>query len=200
MAILQINTDYTGQSGILPRTVKILCNDSLATVTSANYLSQAYQQGYTFYPTDIFIVSYQNNAWALFSATIIPPDGITLSLAYQPNAVFISGSVTTGHLPSFGSTADSIVDSGIASANVQLISSVIANHYSWGGGGTTNIFTVPGILTTSIVSVTIATASNAVSIISAKIITNGQLTVQFSADPGAGTTINVIAFIAPQNG
>jgi len=62
----------------------------------------------------------------------------------------------------------------------------------YGGGGTSNAFTATGLLATDIVSAVIRTSANAVSIVKA-VPTANTLTVDFSADPGAGTTVDYIA-------
>jgi len=62
---------------------------------------------------------------------------------------------------------------------------------AYGGGGTSNAFTVTGLLATDFVSAVIRTSTNAVSIAKA-IPTANTLTITFSADPGASTTVDYI--------
>lgn len=69
---------------------------------------------------------------------------------------------------------------------------VAATTAAYGGGGTSNAFTATGLLATDIVSAVIRASTNAVSIAKA-VPTADTLTVTFSADPGAGTTVDYIA-------
>jgi len=63
---------------------------------------------------------------------------------------------------------------------------------AYGGGGTSNAFVATGLVSTDIVVATILASTNAVSI--AKAVPSADtLTVTFSADPGAGTTVQWIA-------
>jgi hypothetical protein len=62
---------------------------------------------------------------------------------------------------------------------------------AYGGGGTSNAFTVTGLLSTDTVSAVIRASTNAVSIAKATPTTD-TLTVVFSADPGASTTVDYI--------
>lgn len=62
---------------------------------------------------------------------------------------------------------------------------------AYGGGGTSNAFTITGIAATDAVSAVIRASTNAVSIAKA-VPTANTLTITFSADPGAGTTVDYI--------
>lgn len=66
---------------------------------------------------------------------------------------------------------------------------------TFAGGGTSNPFTVTGMASTWIVTATILTSTNAVAIAKAVPSTN-TLTVTFTADPGAGTTVSWTALTA----
>lgn len=59
---------------------------------------------------------------------------------------------------------------------------------AYGGGGTSNAFVATGLVSTDIVVATILASTNAVSIAKA-VPTADTLTITFSADPGAGTTV-----------
>lgn len=63
---------------------------------------------------------------------------------------------------------------------------------TYAGGGTSNAFTATGLTASSIVVATIKTSTNAVAIAKA-VPTTDTLTITFSADPGANTTVNYIA-------
>lgn len=105
---------------------------------------------------------------------------------------------TTAHLIASSGTGGLTADSGIATANVQLISNFKgAITATYAGGGTSNAFTATGLTATSIVTAVIVTSSNAVAIAKA-VPTSNTLTVTFTADPGAGTTVAWLALAATQ--
>jgi len=66
---------------------------------------------------------------------------------------------------------------------------------AYGGGGTSNAWTVTGAAATDVVSAVIRASANAVSIVKAVLTTN-TLTVHFSADPGANTTVDYVVMRA----
>ena len=66
-----------------------------------------------------------------------------------------------------------------------------SNTGAWGGGGTSNAFTVTGVLSTDIISAVIRASTTAVSIQKA-VPTTDTITVTFSADPGASTTVDFL--------
>ena len=109
----------------------------------------------------------------------IPDAGAaTANFALAPGAL-VSGNVVTA-----SGTAGLIQDGGFA---------VLANTTAaYAGGATSNAFTATGIGATSIVTAVILTSSNDVSITKA-VPTADTLTVRFSADPGASTTVSWIA-------
>ena len=59
---LTIHADFAGQVSVHPRIVRIVDNSSttLSQITAVNYLYNSELQGFTFYPTDIIAVSYNN--------------------------------------------------------------------------------------------------------------------------------------------
>jgi len=64
---------------------------------------------------------------------------------------------------------------------------------TYAGGGTSTTFTIPGLLTTDIVFALIRTSTNSVSVTKVIPSAANTLSVTFSADPGAGTTLNFLA-------
>ena len=114
MTILNINTDYTGQVGILPRTVKIICDDSYATVTTAGYLNNSVQNPYNYYPTDVFLISYASNAFGIFKPSF---SGTTITLSAWVNPGNVTLPVVSGNLPKFSGTTGLMVDSLISPSN-----------------------------------------------------------------------------------
>ena len=70
MPVLNIATDFAGQVGVIPRKVAILCNDSLGTVTTLNYLKSATKMGYPLLPTDQVFVDYSGGS-GIFRPNIV---------------------------------------------------------------------------------------------------------------------------------
>lgn len=196
MPILDINPDYTGQVGILPRTVKVICNDNYATVTSAGYLNSSTNQGFNYYPTDVFFVSYLNNAFGIFQPTF-SGNLITLVNWVNPGSVALSGNLVAGNVVE-ALNANTIEDGGAALSALQRSSNIRALSYNYGGGSTTVTIPVTGVTTSSVPFAGIWTSTNPAVINTVKILSAGQLTVVFSADPGVSTVLNILVFIAPQ--
>lgn len=90
---------------------------------------------------------------------------------------------TAGNFLVSSTTGGRVADSG-----AKILSGVTAVY---GGGGTSNAFTVTGLGASSHGSCVIRTSTNAVSIVSA-VPSADTLTVTFSADPGANTTVDYI--------
>lgn len=72
MTILSIQTDSAGQVDVTPRTIRITTNDTLATITSLNYLYTASLQGYTFNPTDVFYMTYMTPTFTSVTEVFVP--------------------------------------------------------------------------------------------------------------------------------
>lgn len=96
----------------------------------------------------------------------------------------VTGALVDGVLMKASGTAGKL-----ASAGYNIKSAVTA---SYAGGGTSNAFTATGLTATSIVTATIKTSTNAVAIAKAVPGTD-TLTITFTADPGASTTVQWIA-------
>ena len=110
--------------------------------------------------------------------TIPDPAATTANFVLAPSAL------VSGNLVKATGTVGAITDAGFT---------VKANTTAaYAGGGTSNAYTATGIGATSIVVANILASTNAVSI--AKVVpTANTLTVTFSADPGAATTVSWIA-------
>lgn len=115
------------------------------------------------------------------TVTIPDPGGATAKFALAPSAL------VSGNFVKASGTAGLVVDGGAA------LHAGTTGAYA--GGGTSNAFTVTGMASTWIVTATILTQSGTASIVKAVPSTN-TLTVTFSADPGASTTISWIAATA----
>lgn len=92
-------------------------------------------------------------------------------------------------LSSFGATLANSASNLAAMTSLGIKRGTTA---AYGGGGTSNAFVATGLVATDIVVATILASSNSVSIASA-VPTADTLTITFSADPGAATTVQWIA-------
>lgn len=108
------------------------------------------------------------------------------------------GTTIVNDVPLFNTTTGRIADSGTQFSALQLAANIKALQYPYGGGSTTATFTLTGVNANSVLLGEIVTASNTSSIISVKFLSANTFTVQFSADPGTGTTISIVAFLSPQ--
>ncbi|CAB4126874.1 hypothetical protein UFOVP260_50 [uncultured Caudovirales phage] len=123
-----------------------------------------------------------NVAMGQASVISIPdPGAATADFVVAPSAL------VSGNFVKASGTAGLVVDGGAALH--------AGTTGTYGGGGTSNAFTVTGMASTWIVTASILTQTNAASIVKVVPSTN-TLTITFSADPGAGTTVSWIAFTA----
>lgn len=121
---------------------------------------------------------------AMGQASVISiPDPV----AATANFVVAPAALVSNNLIKASGTAGLVADAGF-----KIIANVTA---AYGGGGTSNAFTATGLSSTSIVTAVIATSTNAVAIAKAVPSAN-TLTVTFTADPGAATTVYYIATTA----
>lgn len=110
------------------------------------------------------------------------------SAAGQPTVASVSGATVLNNFAKFADTAGTVEDAG---------GRIIANTTAaYGGGGTSNAFTATGLTATCHGTAVIRASTNSVSINKALPGTN-TLTITFSADPGAGTTVDYIYATAP---
>jgi len=128
------------------------------------------------------LTTISNSAMGQASVISIPdPAAATASFAVCPAAL------VNGNAVKASGTAGLLVDAGYSlKANTTA---------AYAGGGTSNAFVATGVTATSIVTASILASTNAVSIV--KVVpTANTLTVSFSADPGAATTVSWIAISA----
>lgn len=102
----------------------------------------------------------------------------------KPNVASVSAATIAGNFLKAADTAGTVADGGAA-----IHAGVTATY---AGGGTSNAFVTTNMTAASIVTASILTSTNSVSITKVLPGTN-TLTVTFSADPGAGTTVNWIS-------
>lgn len=127
--------------------------------------------------------------FALFANTDgkITDDSISPSDASKSKVVMADGATVVDELASFADTSGTVQSLGAS-----LLAKTTA---AYGGGGTSNAFTATGLTASSIVVASIASQSNTASIVKVEPSAD-TLTVTFSADPGASTTVNYIALSA----
>jgi len=107
-----------------------------------------------------------------------------------------SATATFAVCPAALVSGNAVKASGTAGLLVDAAYALKANTTAaYAGGGTSNAFVATGVTATSIVTASILSSTNAVSIV--KVVpTANTLTVDFSADPGAATTVSWIAISA----
>ena len=198
----------------------IYTNNTLSEVTTTGYLnevSNTYQFGESdyaiVYTTDFnnlymqivkssdnvnvsLVNPYEKSSDGVsFSGTLVGGDfavydgttGIIKDLGYSPTnaaktkVVMANAAVVSNNVASFADTAGTVKDAGF-----QLKGGTTS---AYAGGGTSNAFTATGLTSSWIVTATILASTNPVSIVKAVPGTN-TLTVTFSADPGANTTVS----------
>lgn len=114
MPIQGINVDYTGQIGILPRTIKIICDDSNNIITTPGYLNEGASKEFSFFPTDVFFISYANQAFGIFQPSftyLFSGNVITLHPWADSGSVILP--VVDGHIAIFSGTTGTIADGGV---------------------------------------------------------------------------------------
>lgn len=218
MSILQITTDFAGEIAVAPRIVRIVATDAFNAITTAGYLNErnTTNQGIEIDPTDFIFINYDDGAeFGIFTPSInagiitLEPyvgqgdvtlpvvsgdfavfDGTTGTIkdaSYSPSnaaktkVVMANAATVANNMATFADTAGTVKDAG-----ARIISGTTTTY---AGGGTSNAFTVAGLTATCVGTANILTSTNSVSVNKVVPSTN-TLTITFSADPGAGTTLN----------
>lgn len=216
MAIFSITTDIAGQVGVKPQIKFLYCNNTFAEVTAANFLADSQRNGYVFNDGDAVAAIYGTTPTTQFftvsktaaTITLVPAGGAVVLPVVEGNfAVFgnttgaiddagyapsdaeaavvamVADEVVVGNFATFVDTAGTIDDSG-----AKILSGTTA---TFAGGSASNAFTVAGLTATCRGTAVIRASTNAVSIAKA-VPSENTLTITFSADPGAGTTVDYI--------
>lgn len=102
-------------------------------------------------------------------------------VAATANFVVAPAALVSGNMVKASGTAGLLIDAGFQFKG--------ATTAAYAGGGTSNAFTATGLTSAWIVTASILTSTNAVSIVKVVPGTN-TLTITFSGDPGANTTVS----------
>lgn len=143
-----------------------------------------------------FLVSIANALHGQASAYVIPDVG---NAAGRILVGATATPFTDNNLIAANGTGGVVDDSGIAIADVQLNTNIIAATTADIGGSGAGPITVAvaGLTASSVVVATVESSSNPVSVVAC---TAGvdSFDITLSADPGAALLVNYIAFVAPQ--
>lgn len=216
MAILSANFNTTGEQDLNPRIVRIVCDDDIDTVTADGYANDLVQQGNYFQVTDEVHINYGTNSasFNIFTPTI---DGLSVTLSPSVALGNVTLPVADGNVAIFVGTDGSLEDSGATFSDPEKTKIVMANGplvvdnlvsaadvtgtvkdagfsmirgvtSAWGGGGVSHAFSTTGVTGSMAAHATLTASANNVAV--TKTVTGvDQITVSFSADPGAGTVI-----------
>lgn len=176
--------------------------DSIATVAAANYFAAAV---YDLAVGDIIIIEASDANGMYYVDAVNQTAGTISVVTFGP-----IGSVGTANLQNGAVTAaklatDAVETAKILDANVtlaKLAAGITPSHIvkyagtsAYAGGGTSVAITVAGVAATDLVFAQIQASTNAVSVV--KVVpTLNTITVHFSADPGAATTVQYQALRA----
>jgi len=159
-----------------------VCTQAGATGVAAILQRSADQQCIEQMHTGFYVTVAAGTANAGAAFTLVEP---------KPAALGINNLVWNA-APNSGVTPIPIASGGTgsttASAALTALGVKRGTTAAYGGGGTSNAFTATGVASTDIVTATILASTNSVAITKAVPTTN-TITVTFSADPGAGTTV-----------
>lgn len=114
------------------------------------------------------------------------PAGVGTLASQNANAVNITGGSVAGITDL--AVADGGTGASTGAAALTNLGVKRATTAAYAGGGTSNAYTATGLAATDIVVATILASTNSVAIAKAVPTTN-TLTITFTADPGAGTTV-----------
>lgn len=202
-AFLTLSQVSGGLPGTAPRIFTASTNGDLAAITTAGYMADLVANG-TVNVFDILFINYDvdgSEAGGTFVVTSTS-SGSLVSYSSSSNAGLNSiGGLTTAankgiyttasnvyatyDLSAFGRSLDGAANQAAALAVLGAKKGLTA---AYGGGGTSNAFAATGLIAGDIVVATIKASTNSVSITKA-VATTDVLTITFSADPGAATTV-----------
>lgn len=200
-----------GLNGTAPRIFAASTNDDLAAVTTAGYVSNEITSG-RMSVLDLLFLTYDVDGtpdMAMFEVTATSGGSLIsftggggqpvnanltalsgLTGAADTGFYFTgAGAMATAALPAYGRTLIANTTALLALDDLGIKRGTTA---AYGGGGTSNAFVATGVAATDIVVASLLASANAASLTTV-VPTADTLTVDFSADPGAGTIVNWIA-------
>lgn len=213
MAILNVQINEPGQSGIVPRIVRIETDNTRAEVIAPGFLNNLVKkERISLLPSDIAVVTtkatpnatevstdwydvqHSSGDWSLVasnSQVSLSSGNIFVGDANGiAQGVTMSGDATISNAGVLSLANDSVslenLDSGITPSHIV----VFAGQPTTAGGGASEAITVTGALATDLAFVQMVDdGTNNVTIVNA-VVTADTLTVTFSGDPSNDTVIN----------
>lgn len=202
-SFLTISQATEGLAGTAPRLFTASTNDNLAAIVTAGYMADIVASGRV-NVFDILFINYDVDGTEASGTFIVTATsgGSLASYSSSSNAALNSiGGLTTAANKGIYTTASNVYATydlsafgrtlGGAATGADGLTSLGAKRATtaaYAGGGTSNAFVATGLAATDIVVATILASTNAVSICKA-VPTADTLTITFSADPGAATTV-----------
>jgi hypothetical protein len=176
--------------------------DAIATVTAANYFAAAV---YDLAVGDIIIIEASDANGMYYVDAVNQTAGTISVVTFGPVGSVGTANLQNGAVTAIKLASDAVETAKILNANVtlaKLASGISPSHIikyagtsAYAGGGTSVAITVAGVAATDLVFAQIQASTNAVSVV--KVVpTLNTITVHFSADPGAATTVQYQALRA----
>ena len=182
MTILQLTTDFAGQTSVAPRTVRLVTTDSLTAITTAGYLNKAQRNGFQFQPSDFVFTSYGVTNGMPYSGT---QEMFTLSFAPNGQITMMQDSTNivlptiANHIATYTNTSGTLSEdpaTAISGGNIQA-----------GLSGTAGAFiSYPGTSDKGYVEF-VATANTGNTVTTFTNAAMGQTTEIITPDPGAAS-------------
>lgn len=176
--------------------------DAIATVTAANYFASAV---YDLAVGDIIIIEASDANGMYYVDAVNQSAGTISVVTFGPVGSVGTANLQNGAVTAIKLASDAVETAKILNANVtlaKLAAGITPSHIvkyagtsAYAGGGTSVAITVAGVAATDLVFAQIQASTNAVSVV--KVVpTLNTITVHFSADPGAATTVQYQALRA----
>lgn len=173
--------------------------DTLATMLGASYFDSIAAQ---LHQNDLIWAAGSDDAALLkvTSANGVTPVTVVQETGAAANLPLAEGNVFVGNAGGSAVSVDISATGTFLRGNGTTAVGVVCGGYirvmgrvAW-PGGTSNALALPGVTATDIISASINSSTNLVNI--QKVVAGaGTVTVTFSADPGAGTNVDLVAFI-----
>ncbi len=176
--------------------------DDIATVTGANYFASTV---YDLAVGDIIIIEASDANGMYYVDAVNQTAGTVTVVTFGPVGSVGTANLQNGAVTAIKLASDAVETAKILNANVtlaKLAAGITPSHIvkyagtsAYGGGGTSVAIAVAGVAATDLVFAQIQASTNAVSVV--KVVpTLDTVTVHFSADPGAATTVQYQALRA----